>query len=195
MPPNAGTAHCFLLYSVKCAAWTRKKRFPLHFPLHGAREYKVLAYAAAFVFVAVGTAVSYNNGWGTAGKTANQTAARTTYTNDGAADYGVTSGTYLNSKAAGTSASYEAPMMLADSFASEEMAAEEASGVEREAKIVRTVNFTVRTQQYEQDYDEIRMLVEEYGGRIESLNTSGDGTAYSLRRANYTLRIASCYTA
>ena len=152
---------------------------------------KILAYAAAFVFVAVGTAVSYNNGWGTAGKNANQTAARTTYTNDSAADYGVTSGTYLNSKAAGTSASYEAPMMLADSFASEEMAAEEASGVEREAKIVRTVNFTVRTQQYEQDYDEIRMLVEEYGGRIESLNTSGDGTAYSLRRANYTLRIPS----
>ncbi|MBQ2028258.1 MAG: DUF4349 domain-containing protein [Clostridia bacterium] len=152
---------------------------------------KVLAYAAAFVFVAVGTAVSYNNGWGTAGKNANQTAARTTYTNDGAADYGVTSGTYLNSKVAGTSASYEAPMMLADSYASEEMAAEEASGGEREAKIVRTVNFTVRTQQYEQDYDEIRMLVEEYGGRIESLNTSGDGTAYSLRRANYTLRIPS----
>ena len=103
----------------------------------------------------------------------------------------MTSGTYLNSKVAGTSASYEAPMMLADSYASEEMAAEEASGGEREAKIVRTVNFTVRTQQYEQDYDEIRMLVEEYGGRIESLNTSGDGTAYSLRRANYTLRIPS----
>ena len=68
------------------------------------------------------------------------------------------------------------------------MAAEEASGVEREAKIVRTVNFTVRTQQYEQDYDEIRMLVEEYGGRIESLNTSGDGTAYSLRTTHFVFR-------
>ena len=152
---------------------------------------KVLAYAAALVFVAVGTAVSYNNGWGIAGKTANQTAARTTYTSESAADYGVTSGTYLNSKVAGSSVSYEAPMMLSDSYASEEMAEAETAGAEQEQKIIRTVNFTVRTQQYEQDYDEIRMLVERYGGRVESLNTSGDGTTYSLRRANYTLRIPS----
>lgn len=152
---------------------------------------KVLAYAAALVFVAVGTAVSYTNGWGTAGKTTNQTAARTTYTSDSTADYGVTSGMYLNSKAAGASTSNEASMMLGDGFASEEMAVANENATEPEQKIIRTVNFTVRTQQYEQDYDKIRALVDEYGGRIESLNTSGDGTAYFLRRANYTLRIPS----
>ncbi len=40
-------------------------------------------------------------------------------------------------------------------------------------------------------YEALRELTARLGGRIESLSTSGDGTANSLRRATFTLRIPS----
>lgn len=65
-----------------------------------------------------------------------------------------------------------------------------AEGV-RQAKIIRTVNFTIRTKEYQADYEALRELTARLGGRIESLSTSGDGTVNSLRRASFTLRIPS----
>ena len=75
-----------------------------------------------------------------------------------------------------------------------------AHGVDRAApeeaaaqasKIIRTVNFTIRTQQYDAAYAALSTLVSNYGGTVESLNLSGDQSAGSLRRANLTLRIPS----
>ena len=65
-----------------------------------------------------------------------------------------------------------------------------AEGV-RQTKIIRTVNFTIKTKEYQADYEALRELTARLGGRIESLSTSGDGTVNSLRRASFTLRIPS----
>jgi len=65
-----------------------------------------------------------------------------------------------------------------------------AEGV-RQAKIIRTVDLSIRTKEYQADYEALRELTARLGGRIESLSTSGDGTANSLRRATFTLRIPS----
>ena len=69
-------------------------------------------------------------------------------------------------------------------------AAPTAEGV-REAKIIRTVDLTIKTKEYQADYEALRELTARLGGRVESLSTSGDGTANSLRRATFTLRIPS----
>lgn len=75
-----------------------------------------------------------------------------------------------------------------DEYASDTVSASENT---RQAKIIRTVDFTIKTKQYQADYDALRELAARYGGRIESLSTSGDGTVNSLRRASFTLRIPS----
>ena len=59
------------------------------------------------------------------------------------------------------------------------------------AKIIRTVNFTIQTRDYESDYEALRQLTADLGGHIESLSASGDGSSGSLRRASFTLRIPS----
>ena len=143
---------------------------------------RALAYAAAFVVVAIGTASVYNNSdWGKGGVSANSTAQRSALYEDGyTADYD-----------AGNAAAASGAMLKMTADMAEptlEYAEEEAADG---SKIIRNVNLTVRTQEYEKDYEAIRQLVAEAGGRIESLSMSGDGTAYSLRRANFTLRIPS----
>lgn len=151
---------------------------------------KALAAVAAVAVVAVGTAVSYNNGWGL-GQTANgkqgaaydYSAREIAEYSAGAASYDSGAGNYLMT--AKTSASSDMR------YDYDESAPAEAEAGAREQKIIRTVNFTLKTQQYEQDYEALRQLVQDFGGRIESLSVSGDGTAYSLRRANFTVRVPS----
>lgn len=134
---------------------------------------KMLATAAAVVFVAGGTWLSYANGWGLSSpKSAAQSDENRMAQKTETYSYDAGTGSYL--------------MGAMPRMASEE-AADTASG--REEKIIRTVDMTIRSQRYQQDYEALKALVEETDGRVESLSVSGEGTADSLRRASFTLRI------
>ncbi|MBQ7454938.1 MAG: DUF4349 domain-containing protein [Clostridia bacterium] len=146
---------------------------------------RVLSAAAAFVVVAVGTTAVYLNDYAKGGKgngSSSQTMNRTYESGyayeesaayDGVVYYG-TSDTGNYTMAAGAA-------KLATSSTAEFDS----------SKIIRTVNITLRTQQFEQDYDALRALAAGFGGRVESLSLSGDGSAYNLRKASFTFRIPS----
>ena len=154
-----------------------KRRFPWK---------RALATAAAVIFVAGGTAISTLNGWGMeSGKPAAQyrmaDEPNYQYNDSRAQDYDYAAGV-----------SDEGGMMLksmAQNESASSAAPEEATA--QASKIIRTVNFTIRTQQYDAAYAALSTLVSNYGGTVESLNLSGDQSAGSLRRANLTLRIPS----
>lgn len=134
---------------------------------------KMLATAAAVVFVAGGTWLSYANGWGLSSpKSAAQSDENRMAQKAETYSYDAGTGSYLMGAT---------PRMASDE------AADTASG--REEKIIRTVDMTIRSQRYQQDYEALKALVEETDGRVESLSVSGEGTADSLRRASFTLRI------
>ena len=138
------------------------------------------------IFVAGGTAISTLNGWGMeSGKPAAQyrmaDEPNYQYNDSRAQDYDYAAGV-----------SDEGGMMLksmAQNESASSAAPEEATA--QASKIIRTVNFTIRTQQYDAAYAALSTLVSNYGGTVESLNLSGDQSAGSLRRANLTLRIPS----
>ncbi len=139
---------------------------------------RILATAAAVVFVAGGTAVSTINGWGTGSKTTVQSdSAAVTYRKNAAAGYDEEV-SYAKTADAGSG------MLL--SAATENYAMAEETQAE---KIIRTVSFTIRTQQYDDAYEKLSTLVSDYGGTVESLNVSGDQSMGSLRYASLTLRI------
>ena len=146
---------------------------------------RTLAAAAALVVVAIGTTATYlNNDWGKSNAKSNYTDSMRSaaYEESAAGDYGAAYNTV-----AGNGAMFQ---MAADmDYAMKEPAPEKQE--EDGSKIIRTVNLSLRTQQYEKDYEALRQMVADFGGRIESLSTSGDGSAGSLRRANFTLRIPS----
>ena len=154
-----------------------KRRFPWK---------RALATAAAVIFVAGGTAISTLNGWGMeSGKPAAQyrmaDEPNYQYNDSRAQDYDYAAGV-----------SDEGGMMLksmAQNESASSAAPEEATA--QASKIIRTVNFTIRTQQDDAAYAALSTLVSNYGGTVESLNLSGDQSAGSLRRANLTLRIPS----
>ncbi len=135
---------------------------------------KILATAAAVTVVAGGTLLSFMNGWGldTPRDTPLTSARQYSMTSE---DYGYATGdTYMLK-----SAEYDAASL------------ETANAAGQASKIIRTVNFTMRTQQYDADYAMLREKAEEFGGRVESLSISGDQGTGTLRRANLTLRIPS----
>lgn len=132
---------------------------------------RALATAAAVAFVVGGTALSYVNGWGL-GTPANNKSAQTEYGVAESYDYDSGAGNYVMMSKAGTDTS-----------------AAKARGIQNEKKIIRTVDFTLKTKRYDADFAAIQALVEEVGGRVESLNVSGEGTAEDLRYAHLTLRI------
>lgn len=142
---------------------------------------RTLAAVAAVAVVAVGTTAALLNNREQTGYTTYAT--KSSYASESAYESGAS---YSSRMAAGMGAN-----MVADYAEYEMDAATEDAGSVQEAKIIRTVNFTIRTKEYEADYEAIRQLTAQYGGRIESLSTSGDGTANSLRYASFTLRIPS----
>lgn len=155
-----------------------KRRFPWK---------RALATAAAVIFVAGGTAISTLNGWGMeSGKSAAQyRASDDTYQYNVAADYDSGAGFSDENTSAGGYMLKSAALGSINESAAPQAAAEQTS------KIIRTVNFTIRTQQYDAAYAALSTLVSTYGGTVESLNLSGDQSAGSLRRASLTLRIPS----
>ncbi|MBQ9197064.1 MAG: DUF4349 domain-containing protein [Clostridia bacterium] len=148
---------------------------------------RALAGVAAVAVLAIGTTVTYldnqsNSYRYTAGKQ---------YASYESSDYDVEPAEYEEA----------APMLAASGAVSEKRAVSDSAmysttstadaGAAQAAKVIRTVNFTIQTRDYENDYEAIRQLTADLGGRVESLNSSGDGTSSSLRRANFTLRIPS----
>ena len=155
-----------------------KRRFPWK---------RALATAAAVIFVAGGTAISTLNGWGmeSSKPAAQYRASDDTYQYNVAADYDSDAGFSDENTSAGGYMLKSAALGSINESAAPQAAAEQTS------KIIRTVNFTIRTQQYDAAYAALSTLVSNYGGTVESLSLSGDQSAGSLRRANLTLRIPS----
>ena len=159
---------------------------------------RVAAAVAAVTVLAVGTAVSYRNGWGGSGtaKNAAQKRGEAGYSYTASNDYDVydyaePEEMELAAPMMAESASYSAKTAAAgDAYVDTDTTADTGASAQA-AKIIRTVNFTIQTRNYESDYETIRRLVGEAGGRIESLSASGDGTARNLRRASFTLRVPS----
>ena len=160
---------------------------------------RTVAAVAAVAVLAVGTAITYQNEWsGNGGLLAAKQAAPAAEEPEEAEyeydDYEV----YEDYAAA------EAPMeaMGAVTFTtSAKRAAGETGGAAyaaaensdagetQESKIIRTVNLSIQTRNYQADYDALRRLAESSGGRIEGLDVMGDGSRNSLRNATFTLRI------
>lgn len=139
---------------------------------------RALATAAAVIFVAGGTALSTINGWGLQKATDTNIAAAGQMRSI-ANDYD-TEGAYPEAAAALYSVS-----------ATADVAAKNVNAQATESKIIRTVSFTIRTQQYDAAYTAIEGLIAQYGGTTESLTLSGDQASGALRRANLTLRISA----
>ena len=146
---------------------------------------RMLATAAAVIFVAGGTAMSTINGWGLqAPKPAAQSrTADEDSQYDLLADYG---GAVAYGDENTASGGY---MLKSAAMGSMNESAAPRAAEEQSSKIIRTVNFTIRTQQYDAAYDALNALVSSFGGTVESLSLSGDKSAGSLRRASLTLRI------
>lgn len=149
---------------------------------------RALSAVAAVAVLAIGTTVTYlNNQNRPVSYSAKNTAAAMPAMESAEYDYAMDA-------AAPMEAAYGAAFSAksaADSNALYDTASTADTGAAQQAKIIRTVNFTIQTRNYESDYEAIRQLVADYGGRIENLSTSGDGSSGSLRRASFTLRIPS----
>lgn len=156
--------------------------FPWKRTLSAVAAVAVLAVGTTAVFLNERDKPSYTNSTARESVYAAEEAEYSRYAYDGGANGMMALGAMRAAGSAKETAEYEY----------DEYAAGDASTASaRTAKIIRTVNFTIKTKQYEADYEAIRELTARYGGRIESLTTSGDGTAYSLRKASFTLRIPS----
>ena len=137
---------------------------------------RLLSTAAAVVFVFAGATISYVNGWGMpeSNKTAGTLQARGVQSN-----YMLTGG---------------APMMDTYTANNESVMMTKSSSdgaAVQEAKIIRTINYAIKTNQYEADFAAIKELAAENGGYIESLSSSGDVMSGEMRYAHFTLRVPS----
>lgn len=135
----------------------------------------VLALAAAFVFIVGGTLL-----------TRDKQAAKE-------AEYGANY-TYTTAAAAnGAAYKRSAPqvMMAGEESAdfSMDAAAAETVEAEREQKLIRWVDFTIKTMEFDAVLENIQNMTASVGGRVEYLSQYGDASAGSLRNANLTLRI------
>lgn len=138
---------------------------------------RFLATAAAVVLVFGGATLSYLNEWGMP-----------------AAGGGDNGGNYAYRTVGGMQANY---MLATNSTYDAEpqsegvMMAKSASTTadQQEAKIIRTINYSIKTRQYDEDFEALKMLTAENGGYVESLSISGDVSSGETRYANFTLRI------
>ena len=140
---------------------------------------RALATAAAVVFVLGGAMISYNNQLGMPKENGSQSVsyARTT----------AVGGDYAYSMKATANYAMEdsAPMLMSTKSTSDTAAAEQ------EAKIIRTIDYTIKTKTFDEDYQQIQQLTKDFGGYVESLSVSGDVMNGQLRYAYFTLRIPS----
>jgi len=142
---------------------------------------KILATAAAVVFVIGGAMFSYQSqeaalsGSKTAanGASYSKQSARNTQSVSFSADYG---------------AAMEDGVML-KSLSTADTAAQ--SSLAQPAKIIRTVDYTIKTKTFESDYDKILEMTRQFGGYVESLSVTGDVMNGETRYAYFTLRIPS----
>lgn len=65
------------------------------------------------------------------------------------------------------------------------------SETEQERKLVRSVELTVKTTAFEEDYAAITALMQRVGGYVEYQSRSGDGSTGNKRKAYLTLRVPS----
>ncbi len=133
----------------------------------------ILSAAAIAVF---GTAAIYENGKSRSGGSTPSASKGTYETNDMVFSSGLASG-------------YSAPAMLFEAAETASTAEDVQSNVTT-AKIIRTGNMTIKTQQYDADYEALKALMTENGGYFESVSVSGDGKE-SMRRTSLTLRVPS----
>lgn len=152
------------------------------------RWLRAVSAVAAVAVLTVGTTAVYLNDQGPLAKTAPREKNESVfeepeYEEDYAYDYAM--------EAAGASEAMMGATFSAKRAASVSTASTADAGSSREAKIIRTVNMTIQTRNYQADCDAARLLASQYGGRIESFNTSGDGSASFLRHASFTMRIPS----
>ncbi|MBQ1946851.1 MAG: DUF4349 domain-containing protein [Clostridia bacterium] len=140
---------------------------------------RMLAVAAAVVFVLGGAMISSEYGLGLPAK--NESGQYTSYKRTSAAggDYG-----YSQSVTADYAAEEAAAPMLAKNTSA-------TVGAVREAKIIRTIDYTIKTRAFDEDYEKIQNLAKEYGGYVESLSVSGDVMNGETRYAYFTLRVPS----
>ncbi|MBR6786460.1 MAG: DUF4349 domain-containing protein [Clostridia bacterium] len=138
---------------------------------------KMLATAAAVVLVFGGATLSYVNGWGLPGnKNENQ---QMMYSRTSASGGNVNGAYTMKTSSMMDTAAEEAAPMLA----SGDMGAVQA------AKIIRTIDYTIKTKTFDTDYEAIQQLALASGGYVESLNVYGDVLSGETRYAHFTLRI------
>lgn len=133
---------------------------------------RALATAAAVVFVFGGAMVSYMNGWGLP---ENENGTQNNYKQTRQALGADLGANYAYQEAAST-----------DSMV---MTAKTTSTTQREAKIIRTIDYTIKTQTFDTDYEKIQQMTADCGGFVESLSVSGDVMSGETRYAYFTLRI------
>ena len=141
---------------------------------------RMLATAAAVVFVFGGATLSYVNGWGL-GAQGNKNNAQQYSRSAGGAQNG-----YFTSANMAAESSYDSAggmVMMAKSTANTTAA--------QPAKIIRTIDYTIKTLQYDADFEALKELTTAHNGYVESLSVSGDTLNGEMRRAYFTLRIPS----
>ncbi len=138
---------------------------------------KMLATAAAVVLVFGGATLSYVNGWGLPGnKNENQ---QMMYSRTSASGGNVNGAYTMKTSSMMDTAAEEAEPMLASGD----------MGAVQTAKIIRTIDYTIKTKTFDTDYEAIQQLALASGGYVESLNVYGDVLSGETRYAHFTLRI------
>ncbi len=139
----------------------------------------IAAVAAAFVFIVGGTLI-----------TRNQTTEDVKY------DTYRYSATSVNAPAAGAalkrtanSADFVTEEAVYEMAATYDTAAQDGSAPNREQKLIRRVDFTIKTLEFDTVVSNLQAMTENVGGRVEYLSQYGDHTVGALRSANLTLRI------
>ena len=171
-------AHCRMLWSVRreMADMDRDEPLPPSFSeswkenIRTEAEHKMnirlasfkrpLAAVAAVAVLVLGTTVSYNNHWGDSRRSSSAYQAGSDY--DAGYDY-TASAKQRTANTFQSLAATPAGALMEDSAVYE--AEETAYGAAADpsvstAKIIRTVSFTLKTRQYERDYQQIRDLIQ-----------------------------------
>lgn len=139
---------------------------------------RMLATAAAVVLVFGGATLSFINGWGLPQKNGGDQAM---YSRASGQSNDV-NGVYSMKMASNADyAAEESAPMLTSSTAD--------TGSAQESKIIRTIDYTIKTKQFDADYDRIQQMAIACGGYVESLNVYGDVLSGETRYAHFTLRV------
>ncbi len=139
---------------------------------------RALATAAAVVFVLGGATLSYMNDWGL--PTESESKQNAAYTRGG----GDMVYSMKSASAYDTAVEESAPELMTTNTTAD-------AGAAQEAKIIRTIDYTIKTRAFDADYEKIQQMAVECGGRVESLSVSGDVMNGETRYAYFTLRIPS----